>query len=222
MKSAAVCVGALLALATTTAPALADDPSDAPRFDSRIFVGEELGMLGSSTLWIDGRRRSAEGGTFYFGLHAGYSHALGRRLSILGLARVASAETDWSDLRGESRTRVDVALGPELHWDESLVHPRSGWHISAPVGASFGWTSPGEGRAVDESYGLGRGMNLGISGGWDVAGLHHGAYFDLAWTAHVMWFDHGATLRSTGETLHERYLYVDHVFALTIGWMYRL
>ncbi|MDF2697292.1 MAG: hypothetical protein K0S65_5675 [Labilithrix sp.] len=89
------------------------------------------------------------------------------------------------------------------------------------MGVTIAQSQAGTGRAVQEWYGPGRGLNFGLAGGFAFPG-RHSAYFDLAWLMHVTWIDHSARLTSSGAIVKESYEYRDHMLLLVIGYLFRL
>ncbi len=188
---------------------------------SRLFLGADVGFLVPGPVSIDGKRVAGEGGNLYFGLQTGYSHALSHRIGVLGLTRIGGWKTALAEARDEQRYRVDLALGPELRGENA----NDGWHVSAPLGVTIAQSQAGTtGRAVRDSYGPGRGVNFGLTGGFHLPGPRSrgGAYFDLSWITHITWIDHTAKLTSSGAAIAESYAYVDHMLVLSVGGLLRL
>ncbi len=210
---------ALVAMLTSAHFAGAAEPtSDVVRHESKVFGGVDFGLFAPSSLTINGKRAANEAGNPYAGFHVGYSHALSQRFGVLGLTRFGTWNTEWADTRDEQRYRIDMALGPEIHGGDKT----GGWHLSAPIGATLAQSQGRMGRAVQDSYGPGRGMNFGLVAGLDVGGFPAGAYFDVSWIAHITWIDHAARFAGSDVVVHDSYRYVDSVFLLTVGYLYRL
>jgi hypothetical protein len=189
------------------------------RRGSRIFVGQELGFMIPRALWIDGKSAAREAGSgLYYGFHVGYSHALSQRFGVLGLTRLGTWSTPSAEARGEERFRVDVAVGPEIH------DPREawGWHVSAPLGVTVAQSKAGTGRAIQESYGSGHGLNFGLVVGGELTGRHSGVYFEAAWITHFTWIDHSVRDNRSGAVVRESFEYVDHLMLFNVGYLYRL
>ncbi|MBX3193117.1 MAG: hypothetical protein KF819_39400 [Labilithrix sp.] len=196
--------------------ASADEPGDDARRRSRIFVGHDLGFMTARALWIDGKSGPTDGGGLYYGLHAGYAHALSRWFGVTGLTRFGAWGSSSTSANGDERSFLDLALGPEIHGGDKT----GGLHVSAPLGVTIAQSRAGAGRAVQESYSPGRGLNLGLTAAYEVSGLHSGAYFGLSWITHFTWIDHGARDRS-GAVVRESFTYVDHLMLFNIGYLYR-
>lgn len=208
-----------LLLLGRTQQACAQDFSPA---SSRLFVGTLGGLMAPPSLEIDGKSQPTEGNDIVLGFSAGYLQRLAPHLGLELFGSIGPSTTAWSDGRGESRTRADLALGPVYATTIHLKRPEVSWRIGLPVGYTWAWFHAGKGRAVDESYSDGRGLNVSLTSGFDFFGHHHGAYLDGSYSMHLTWIDHHAVLKSDPSVRSdETYRYLEHTFVVGIGYLYR-
>lgn len=208
----------LAGLPGAAAPAHAADARD-----SRLFVGLGLGT-GPTSLRIDGRATSEGGWTANFGAELGVSQTLfDPEWGVIAVARASSWDTAWSSDRGESRWRVDLALGPELRLERPQRRGRIVWRFSAPLGITWAWIRPGDGRAVQDRYGGGHGVHAGITAGVDFSGPRHGGYVEIDYRVHWTGIEHTATLVAAPDTsVRQQYRFVDHAILFAAGYVFRL
>lgn len=192
------------------------------RLSSRLYAGVAFGGIGSgASLCIDDGPSEDEGGTANLALNAAYLQGILPYFGVGLFAGVGSANTAWSADRGENRTRVPLALGPVF------IGPVPGgpgveWRIGLPVGYTLAWFKPAKGRAVEESYSSARGINASLVLGADIIGKHHGGFIDLAYTFHLTWLTHTATLRSDESVrVQQSYRYFERALALGAGYVYQ-
>lgn len=197
--------------------------ASAEEASSRAFIATEMGSSNNSSLAIDDRTHAAEGSNLYFGFRGGYSHGLGSAWSGVVSSRLATAATGWSEARSEPRVLFDLTVGPELRFLQSPRRPWSQIHVAMPVGIAMLQASPGPSRAVSSSDATGFGPTLGLDVGCDVAGLHHGATFGLSYALRLTWMERESHLVSDPDArVEQTERRLDHVFALSVGYLYRL
>lgn len=189
---------------------------------SRFFTGAQGGVMAPPSLHIDGKAQPSEGNDLAFGLTAGYLQRLAPHLGLQLIGTLGPAATAWSIARGESRTRADLALGPVYATTIKLRRPQVIWRIGLPIGYTWAWFRAGEGRAVEESYSGGRGLNVSLTSGFDFFGRRHGGYVDASYAMHLTWIDHHAVLESDPSVRSdEAYRYLEHSFVIGFGYAYR-
>jgi hypothetical protein len=217
---AAVCASAAALLALLNVSAARAET--ARRLSSRLYQGFAIGDIGAaSSLSMDDGPSQDEGGSTNFAFNAAYLQGLLPYFGVGLFAGVGSADTAWSYDRGESRTRVQLALGPVF------VGPLPGapgieWRIGLPIGYTLAWFKPGKGRAVEDTYSNARGMNAALVLGADMLGTHHGGFIDLAYTFRLTWLTHTATLRSDKAVhIEQSYRYFERGLALGGGYVYQ-
>jgi hypothetical protein len=141
-------------------------------------------------------------------------------LTLLG--RNQSWRTPASAARGQERRLWSAALAPGFR--APVPHGRRLWlRAFVPVGYSWGWIRPGPSRAVHTRYTGGNGFNLGLSGGTEFAGRHHGFYVDFGWAMHVLFFRRTDTAvdvlnLAPGASAHENERFVAHTVFLSAGY----
>lgn len=224
-RVSAMAMRALLGLAVLGAllgarSAQAQDQRRADR--AMVFAGLRGLYVGSSSLRIDGERRSNEGSVYGAGLEAGARY---RVLGLLGVelrGHLDIYRTSWAADRQEGRTRADVTVGPVLTGEWRRQKPYIGWRVGLPVGPSWSWFEPGPSRGVEDDYGTGHGVIAHLIGGLDLFSGHQGGYLELA--AMKSWFtiEHRARLKSDPAVfVREEYRYADFALAFTCGYAVR-
>lgn len=217
---AAVCalVAALVALHSVSAQA---ETSSRPR--SRLYQGFAIGAFdAASSLSIDDRRQHDEGGSINVAINAAYLQGVLPHFGLGLFAGIGSGNTSWSDDRGETRTRAQLALGPVFVTKYQVLFPKTEWRIGIPFGYTRAWFNPGKGRAVEETFSTAHGMNLSVVVGVDILGKHHGGFVDLAYAFHLTWLTHTATLKSDESVqTKQSYRYFDRGLVLGSGYLYR-
>lgn len=209
---------ALLVLCRST-EARADSPSP-PR--SRLYMGSSFSISAQSSLTVDGRPQGDEGGAFGLAVNVGYLQRLVPHLGVGLFAGMGLAPSYWSEQRGETRNRAQLALGPVFFGTEVRRRPTIEWRIGLPIGYTRAWLRPGPGRAVEETYSPGSGLNISLIGGLDILGAHHGGYFDLGYALHLTWLTHTATLKADPSVQSQQsYRYSDHALIVGTGYTYR-
>jgi len=215
---ASTLVIALLALCCSV-EARADTPSP-PR--SRLYMGSTASISAHSSLTVDGRSQGDEGGAFGVAVGVGYLQRLVPHLGVGLFAGIGTASSYWAEQRGEHRNRAQLALGPVFFGTELRRSPTLEWRIGLPIGYTRAWLSPGPGRAVEETYSPGSGVNISLIGGLDILGAHHGGYVDLGYALHLTWLTHTATLKADPSVQSQQsYRYFDHAIILGTGYTYR-
>lgn len=214
---AATCAAATALLVLCNVPAArAETPS---RLSSRLYLGAALAS-GEPKLSIDGGPLLDEDSTINAALNAGYLQGLLPYFGVGLYAGFGSAGTYWSQNRGESRVRAELALGPvfvfQLPWFSN------DWRIGLPVGYTLAWFKPAEGRAVEDEYSTGHGMNAALVFGADIVGKHHGGFIDFAYTYRLTWLTHTATLKSDESVrVEQSYRYSEGGMAFGGGYVYK-
>jgi hypothetical protein len=213
-RAVTLLVGVVLTLPPR--PARADDgPS--------VFAGLGLTPPWGHTSVTAAGRTNSEGQNFAGWLElGGYTELLHPRFAVLGIARIATWQSDWAASRGESRGVLDLAVGPELRIKSERV-PRVVLHVAAPVGYAKAWIGPGQGRAVRESYGGGHGYTFGLRPvaelwGPTIATHQGGAYASVSYVSHILFFERRTELVSDPSVrATERYRFVIHDVLFTVG-----
>lgn len=191
---------------------------------SRLYQGVALSVGGdesAASLSIDDGPSQAEGSDINASLNVSYLQGLLPHFGVGLFAGFGSANTFWSYNRDEIRTRAQLALGPvfvsELPGTNGVE-----WRIGIPIGYTLAWYKPAKGRAVEDTYSNGHGMNAALVLGADIVGRHHGGFIDLAYSFHLTWLTHTATLRSD-ESVHiqQSYRYFERTLALGGGYVYQ-
>jgi hypothetical protein len=208
-------VTALLVLCNVSA-AGAETPN---RPSSRLYTGVAV-VGGFPKLSIDGGPALSEDSTPNAALNAAYLQGLLPYFGVILSASVGTAGTAWSEDRGESRARAQLALGPVFVFQ--LPGWTVDWRIGLPVGYTHAWHKPVEGRAVADEYSNGHGMNAALLFGADAIGKHHGGFIDFAYTYRLTWLTHTATLKSD-ESVHteQSYRYSEGGFTFGGGYVYK-
>jgi hypothetical protein len=210
-------VAALLTLYNVS-EARADTPS---RPDSRLYQGNSIG-LSNASLSIDDHHQQDEGAGLFLALTAGYLQGLLPHFGVGLFAGIGSGGTNWSQNRGEGRTRTQLALGPVFVGSLQARRPNIEWRIGMPIGYTRAWFKPGKGRAVEETFSAAQGINLSLVVGIDILGKHHGGFVDLTGALHMTWLTHTATLKSDESVqTKQSYRYFDRALVLGTGYVYR-
>jgi hypothetical protein len=199
--------------------ARADTPSP-PR--SRLYTGSTFSFSAHSSLTVDGRAQDEEGGAVGLAFSLGYLQRLLPHLGAGLFAGLGSAPSYWSEQRGETRNRAQLALGPVFFGTAVRRRPTIEWRIGLPIGYTRAWLNPGPSRAVEESYSPANGVNFSLIGGLDILGAHHGGYVDLGYTLHLTWLTHTAILKADSSVQSQQsYRYFDRALVLGTGYTYR-
>jgi hypothetical protein len=200
--------------------ARAEETTVPPR--SRIYTGLSGSLTSNPTLSIDGQKQPSEGNSPGFAYTVGYLQRLMPHLGAVLTGGFGPTSTAWSSDRGESRTRADLAIGPVFCGTLGQSHPYVEWRLALPVGYSWAWFRQARGRAVEEKYSDGHGLNLSLVAGLDFFGQHHGGYLDVAYAARLTWITHSATLNSD-PTIHsdQAYRYFEQAAVFGAGYAYR-
>jgi hypothetical protein len=191
---AVVCALVALLVALHHASEARADTSTRP--GSRLYQGFAIGASAASSLSIEGGRQQDEGGSVNVALNAAYLQGVLPHFGLGLFASIGSGDTSWSANRGETRTRAQFALGPVFVGTYRARRPNIEWRIGIPFGYTRAWFSPGTGRAVEETFSTGHGMNFSLVVGIDLLGKHHGGFVDLAYAFHLTWLTHTSTLKS--------------------------
>jgi hypothetical protein len=222
MRAAACALVAALLVLCNVSEARAEKKAD--RLSSRLYTGVALSVGGdesAASLRVDDGPSQDEGSSPNVAFNAAYLQGLLPHFGVGLFAGVGSADTYWSNERGESRTRVRLALGPVFVADLPGTNGIE-WRIGIPIGYTLAWYKPAKGRAVEETYSNASGMNAALVVGADIVGKHHGGFIDLAYSFHLTWLTHTATLRSD-ESVHvqQSYRYFERTLALGGGYVYQ-
>ena len=151
---------------------------------TRVFAGQEFGLVSQREARVDGVQVADEDGWPHLAAVAGVDRALWRSVSALALVRVGPAYPNWASLREEEHYRFDLALGPG-----AMVlfpnRPRHRIRVHVPFGPS--WTSGGswEGRLVTQEASPRIGWNAAVLAGVDLARCRHGVFFDIGAAMHM-------------------------------------
>lgn len=225
------CLAALHSSLASTAHA---QDSVAP--SSRVVGGIVATAGPPPSLRIDGKKQDSErwGAPVLLGVTTSYVQHIAPHFGMEVLGMVAPTSTRWSEMRGESRTRADLAFGPvfalSVRRSPTL---RLEWRVAAPLGYTFAWFSPGKSRAIKESYSLGGGLNFRLKTGLDFAiKVHQTICFDLGYVLHATWVDRRASVvgQAVGDQRliadpplqgNQRYQYVEHAIFIGGGYAYR-
>ncbi len=191
---------------------------------SRLYQGVAVSVGGdesAASLSIDGGPAHHEDSYINASINAAYVQGLLPHFGVGLFAGFGSANTFWSYYRDESRTRAQLALGPvfvsELPGTNGIE-----WRVGIPIGYSLAWYEPAKGRAVEDTYANAHGMNAAVVVGADIVGRHHGGFIDLAYSFHLTWLTHTATLRSDASVhVAESYRYFERTLALGGGYVYQ-
>lgn len=196
--------------------------SNAPSPNLR-FGFPVVGLITSTTLRVKGREDFNEGMGDYIGGSLAYAHPLLPYLTLMGLARWTTEETDWSDERREVRSRFDIALAPELGWSPRSKPPvRATFRVSIPLGPTWSWIKLHQAGPVRHEYSTGFGLNVGLVAGVDVVWSHSGFFMEFAALRHLTTVDHTATLvADPSVTSSEKYHFDQASVGLGAGYIYR-
>lgn len=179
-----------------------------------------MGLVGVSSLRIDGQGQPSEGRVETLAFMLDYVQHLAPHVGVELLGSVGSTSSRWSEARGESRARAELAMGPVFAVERGR-RTRFEWHVSLPVGYTFAWFGAGEDRIVSESYAHGAGLNFQLKTGLGIFARHHGGFIDVGYAFHVTWIDHRAHLISDPSiSSTERYQYIEHAGFIGGGYTY--
>ncbi len=193
-----------------------------PWMPARLHLGPRV-TLYPQALEIDGRSQPSDGTSSGYGVNGAFRYHFLPWLGAEVSGSISRFSSEWSERRGETRTRADLAAGP------LFIHtfPTSKFQVqlrfALPVGITWVWFDEGPERAVIEQYQTGRGFTVTLVGGLDIFFVGpHGAYLDLGLGGGAFSVQHSATLKADPTVRStEQYRYSGTTALIGGGYAYR-
>jgi len=208
------------ALAATSAIKLSSGWNAVAR--PRLGLGWVLGEALESDLVVHGQKQGDEGEALGTGVALSYAQGFLPYVGIVAISRYGTQPTDWSDKRGEHRTRLDLAFGPEFTLSGTTYHAQFDFRLAVPVGPTWAWIHRNDLLGVSDRYSTGKGLVLNVIAGFDVFWQHQGVFTELGYVRQFSKFTHHATLDADPTTrVKDYYRYDQQSVVMVLGYAYR-
>lgn len=171
-----------------------------PSSRTRLYLGPRA-TVRSDVLSIDDRDETGQAGSTHYALSGAFRYRLVPWLSAEVNASIGRNPSRWSERRGETRSRVDFAVGPVFGGTlrDGTLHSQAfqvAWRLGFTLGYARAWFEPGPSTLVEESYRNGHGLTFDIIAGLDLYFGRHGVYADLGFGGSSLWIRRRAVLKS--------------------------
>jgi hypothetical protein len=213
----------VLAMAAATlshSAAAQDHPARATEPWHTFRAGLGAGTI-TSGLSIDGQRASTLGPALAFSGEAGYTRSLVRTAGAIGILGLGTWPDQWSNLAGEERYRVDLAVGGALRFLHGRGAKQARFFGSVTVGPTISWIDAPVHVGIAEDFSLGWGLNAGLRAGLDlpVAGAH-GMFFSAGAVTHAAWLSRRTRVLRSPTVAVERYRVLDVQCLVSSGYVW--
>jgi hypothetical protein len=175
----------------------------------------------ASDLSIDGQRASTLGPALAFSGEAGYTRSLARTAGAIGILGLGTWPDQWSNLAGEERYRVDLAVGGALRFLHGRGAKPARFFGSVTVGPTVSWIDAPVHIGIAEDFSLGWGLNAGLRAGLDLplAGAH-GLFFSAGAVTHATWLSRRTHVLRSPTVAVERYRVLDVQCLVSSGYVW--